>query len=101
MLVHAIVYGDTRTTAWLIEKGADVNAQMLDVLNVDTFAESAGVPAATATLVAKIGWLATLARNKVTQDATTQTLRNDADGADVAASAISDDGTDFVKNEWT
>ncbi len=25
MLVHAIVYGDTRTTAWLIEKGADVN----------------------------------------------------------------------------
>jgi hypothetical protein len=79
---------------------ADVNTQVLDVLATDTFAESAGVPAATATLVAKIGWLATLARNKITQTANTQTLRNDADGADVATAAVSDDGTTATRAEW-
>jgi hypothetical protein len=78
-----------------------VNDQVLDVLNTDTFVESAAVPAATATLVAKIGWLTTLARNKLTQTATTQTIRNDGDSGDIATSAVSDDGTTFTRAEWT
>jgi hypothetical protein len=80
---------------------AEVNAEVLDVLNTDTFAEPAGVPAATASLVDKIGWLMALARNKITQTATTQTLRNDADGADIATSTVSDNGTTFTRGEWT
>jgi hypothetical protein len=80
---------------------AEVNAEVLDVLNTDTFAEPAGVPAATASLVDKIGWLVALARNKITQTATTQTLRNDADGADIATSTVSDNGTTFTRGEWT
>jgi hypothetical protein len=80
---------------------ADVNAEVVDALSTDTYAEPAAVPAATATLAAKVGWLAALARNKVTQTATTQTLRNDADSADVATSTVSDDGTTYTRGEFT
>ena len=80
---------------------AEVNTEVLDVLNVDTFAELSGVPAATSTIVDKINWLFALARNKGTQTSTTKTLRNDADSADIATSAISDDGTTFTRNEWS
>lgn len=80
---------------------AQVNTEVLDVLNTDTFAESGGVVAATASLVAKVGWLCTLARNRITQTASTQTLRNDADNADIATAAVSDDGTTAERSEWT
>ncbi len=80
---------------------AEIKTQVVAALNTDTYAESAAVPAATATLVAKIAWLATLARNKILQTATTQTLRNDADTVTVATAAVSDDGTTFIRNEWT
>lgn len=79
---------------------AQVNAQVVDALLTDTYAEPAAVPAATASLVEKIGWLTALARNKVTQTATTQTLRNDADSGSIATAAVSDDNTTFIRNEW-
>ena len=79
---------------------AQVNAEMVDTLNVDTYAESASVPAATASLVDKIRWLATVSRNKITQTATTQLVRNDADGATVGTSTVSDDGTTFTRGEF-
>ncbi len=80
---------------------ADVNAQVLDVLNTDTFAEPSAVPAATATLVDKISWIYTVSRNKMTQTSTTTTLRNDADSANIATSTVSDDGTTYTKGEYT
>jgi len=80
---------------------AQVNAEVVDALATDTYAEPAAVPAATASLKDKIGWLFTLARNKATQTATTTTLRNDADGADIATSAVSDDATTFTRGEWS
>ena len=80
---------------------AAVNAEVLDVLNVDTFAEPAAIPAATASLVDKLSWIYTLNRNKLTQTATTLTVRNDADGADIAASTVSDDATTFTRGEYT
>lgn len=80
---------------------ADVNAEVVDAINVDTYAEPTSVPAATSSLAAKIRWLFALSRNKVTQDATTQTLRNDADSANVATSAVSDDGTTMTRGEWS
>ena len=79
---------------------AAVNAEVVDALATDTYVESAGVVAATATLAAKISWLATLARNKITQTATTQALRNDADAANIATAAVSDDGTTATRAEW-
>lgn len=48
-----------------------------------------------------LGWLVALARNKVTQTATTTALRNDADGADLSTSTVSDDGTTYTRGEWT
>jgi hypothetical protein len=80
---------------------AQVNAEVLDVVNTDTFAEVSAVPAANAPLTSKIGWLFALARNKLTQTATTTTLRNDADSGNIATASVSDDGTTFTRAEWS
>lgn len=63
---------------------ADVNAEVLDVLNTDTFAEPGqeAMPATT-TLVKKIGYLYKALRNKITNDGSTVKLYND-DGTTVA-----------------
>jgi S-methylmethionine-dependent homocysteine/selenocysteine methylase len=80
---------------------ADVNAEVLDVLATDTFAEAGSVPAATSTLKDKINWLFALARNKLTQTATTTTLRNDADSGNIGTSTVSDDSTTLTRSEWS
>lgn len=79
---------------------ADVNAEVVDALATDTYAEVAGVVAATSSLKDKINWMFALSRNKLTQTANTQTLRNDADGASIATAAVSDDGTTATRDEW-
>lgn len=89
------------TTALGTTAKSEVNAEVLDVIATDTFAELAAVPAATSTLKDKINWLFALSRNKITETSTTQTLRNDADGANIATAAISDDATTFTRAEWT
>ena len=66
-----------------------------------TMTELAGVPAVTASALSALQWVFLLSRNKITQSATTQTLRNDADGASIATSTVSDDGTTFTRNEFT
>jgi hypothetical protein len=80
---------------------ADVNAQMLDVFTVDTFAEPSSVPPATSTLVDMIHWNFTVARNKLEQTSTTTTLRNDADSANIATSTVSDNGSTFTRGEYS
>lgn len=62
--------------------------------------EVTDVPPATSTMKQRIGWLFALARNKVLQTATTQTLRNDGDTDDIATAGHSDDGTTYTRNEW-
>jgi hypothetical protein len=37
---------------------------------------------------------------KITQNATTQTLRNDADSAAIGSSSVTDDGTTFTRGEF-
>jgi hypothetical protein len=78
----------------------DVNVEVVDALATDTYAESATVPAATATLAAKISWLGTLARNKIEQTATTQTVRADDTTTAIATAAVSDNGTTAIRNEF-
>jgi hypothetical protein len=78
---------------------ADVNAEVLDVLTVDTFAEPSSVPAATSSIKDKLNYLFVWRRNKVTQTATTTLLRNDADAATIATTTVADDGTTFTKSE--
>jgi hypothetical protein len=79
---------------------ASVNAEVVDALATDTYAEPSAPPAATASIAAKISWNCALARNKITQTATTQTLRNDADSGNISTAAVSDDGTTFTRAEW-
>ena len=79
---------------------ASVNAEVLDVLNTDTFAEPAqGAPAATATLVAKIGHLYKAYRNRKTQTSTTWSLYNDDAVTVDHKSTVSDDGTTATRGE--
>jgi hypothetical protein len=78
---------------------AQVNAEVVDVIRTDTQAELVAVPTANAPLSRKIDWLFMLARNKMLQTATTFTLRNDTDSADVGIGTVSDDGTVFVRDK--
>ncbi len=53
----------------LLATPAQVNAQVLDVCNVDTFAEPGqGAPGATISIFAKIGYIYKFLRNKITND---------------------------------
>lgn len=80
---------------------AQVNTEVVDVLFTDTTTEPTSVPASTASLAAKISWVYTLGRNKLTQTATTQTLRNDGDSLTIGTSTVSDDTTTFTRGEFT
>ena len=80
---------------------AQVNAEVLDVLNTDTFAELGTIPAATTTLVNKITFLYMLARNQVEQTSTTMTLRADDTTTAVGTASTSDNGTTATKGEFS
>lgn len=87
--------------------GADPRAATADA-NVTQFngtaisdAELSGVPAANASLDKKIRWLFLLARNRITQTATTQTVFADDGTTTVATSTVSDNGTTATRGELT
>jgi hypothetical protein len=80
---------------------ADAANEIRDAVWAQTMTEPSSVIGWTGTLKAAIEWLVSLARNKITQSSTTQTLRNDADSATIATSTVSDDGTTFTRGEWT
>lgn len=75
-----------------------VSATGLDAV---VMVEPTAPPAVTGTLRAALAWLLALSRNKITQTGTTSVLRNDADGANIASSTVSDDGTTFTRGEWS
>lgn len=79
---------------------SDVNAEVVDVLATDTYAEPGqGAPAATASIAAKINYLYKAWRNKKTQTSTTFNLfADDATTVDHTATA-SDDLTTFTFGE--
>lgn len=78
-----------------------INAQVVDGLSVDTYAEPGSVPAATASITDKLSWIYTISRNKATQTSTTKTIRNDGDAGDIATAAISDAAGTFTRDEYT
>ena len=79
---------------------AQVNTEVVDALNVDTYAEpGTGAPAATNTLVAKIGYLYKFLRNRMTQTATTLSVYGDDAVTVHHTVTVSDDGTTFDRGE--
>lgn len=81
---------------------ADVNAQVIDVLNTDTYSSDlSSPPAASSTIFDKIHWLFMLARNKRTSTSTQEKLYKD-DGTTVAGtSTVSDDSTTATRGEYS
>ncbi len=80
---------------------AQVNAEIVDALSTDTYAEPSSVPAANASIVAKLGWLFTLGRNKITQTDSTQTVYADNGSTPIATATVSDDGTTATRNKMS
>ena len=79
---------------------ADVNAEVVDALATDTYAEPGqGAPAATASIAAKINYLYKSWRNKKTQTSTTWNLFADDTTTVDQKSTVSDDGTTATKGE--
>ena len=79
---------------------AEVNAEVVDCLNTDTYVEPVqGTPPATASLAAKIGQLYKNYRNRKTTTSTQESLYNDDALTVDHKSALSDDGTTFSKGE--
>jgi hypothetical protein len=80
---------------------AAVNAEMLDVLTVDTFAEPGqGAPAATTTIERKIAYVFKFLRNRVTSTATQVSVYNDAGAVIDHKSTVSDDLTTYDRGEF-
>ncbi len=92
--------GPVQTQVLGTQAKADVNAEVVDALATDTYAEpSQEAPAATNTLAKKIGYLFKAWRNKSTQTATTYSLYAD-DAVTVDQKATTgDDATTFTKGE--
>jgi hypothetical protein len=79
---------------------AQVNAEVVDALNVDTYAEPGQAsPAATATLVTKIGYLYKAWRNRHTQTSSEYALYADDGTTKDQKSSVSDNGTTFDRAE--
>lgn len=94
-LTNAPTAGDLTATM-----KASVNAEVLDVLNTDTFAEPGqGNPPATATLVQKIGYLYKAWRNRSTVTSSEYALYADNGTTKDQEAAVSDDGTTFERAE--
>lgn len=79
---------------------AQVNAEVVDALNTDTYAEPGQEsPGATVSLAKKIGYIYKFLRNKITQTSTTLSVyADDATTVDQKAT-ISDDGTTYTRGE--
>lgn len=96
-------------TADAIATGAiDADALATDAVNeiadgvLDrSITEPSGVFTWPATLRTIIRWMGALSRNKLAQSSSTQTLRNDADGADIATASVSDAAGTTTRGEWT
>lgn len=79
---------------------AEVNAEVVDALSTDTYAEPGqGAPGATIALSAKIGYLFKAWRNRTTQTASEYALYADDGTTKDHEAAVSDDGTTLDRGE--
>lgn len=88
------------TATWNATALASINAQVVDGLNVDTYAEPGqGAPGATLSLAAKIGFLYKAWRNRSTQTASQYSLYNDDASTVDHKASFSDNGTTADRGE--
>jgi hypothetical protein len=90
----------TFTLGLTTQMKADVNAQVVDVVNVDTIPELSSIPTATPTIKQALMMLYMALRNKGTSTSVTRKLFNNA-GTEVGGAIVSDDGTTFTKEKFS
>jgi len=102
--VEATVDSDTGGISFafkIMDTPSLVNTEILDVLNVDTFAEPGQeAPGATVSLVKKIGYLYKAWRNKKDNDGTTRNLYNDDAATVDQKSSVSEAAGTVTTGEW-
>jgi len=80
---------------------AEINAEVLDVLNTDTFSELTAIPGATTTLTNMIRLLYLHLRNRVVQSGASQTIYADDNSTPVGSANAWDDGTSAEKGKFS
>ena len=95
--ISATVNSVTAATHHNFQIEAEVDANTFSV----SCTEPTAVVAASPTIQAAISWLLTLARNKITQSSTTQTLLADNGTTPIATASVSDDGSTFTRGEFS
>lgn len=81
--------------------GTGMESGAVDAIWAKTMAELAAVPGATATVLAALIWVFTLARNEGDQTSTKKTIYKNDKITPLANSVISSDGTTFKRGEFT
>lgn len=76
---------------------AQVKAQVVEALNTDTYSEITSVPVGAATIQQMINFIYALSKNKLVQTASTVSVRNSADNANIASGSVSDVGGTFTR----
>jgi hypothetical protein len=82
---------DLRSAIAATELDASDLSDIASAVWVRAGSDPATVPAVNAGMGAKLDWLTAMSRNKITQTSSVQSLRNDADAADIASAALSFD----------
>ena len=95
--------GNVTAHALATQAKTDVNAEVLDVVNVDTYAEPSAAPSFPMTITTMARWItARLLHKQITSSAAgTDRLRNAADGADVATATFTDAAQVFTRGKYT
>lgn len=75
---------------------AQINAEMVDVIRIDSLAELTSVPSATPSLDRALMFLYMALRNEMTVTASQQNIKNNA-GTVIASATLSDDSTTFTR----
>ena len=91
------------TAAAIATDAIDADALAADAVTEiwpQAMSELSAAPAVTGTVLQALEWIFLLARNKMTQTASTQTLLKDDGSTTLSTSAVSDNGTTFTRGEW-
>lgn len=95
------VWSASLPAAYVLPQAGARMLQAFDSLEIDAHPEPTAVPAANATLQHKLDWLYMLARNKLTQTASTQSVFADGGSVIIASGAVSDDGSLFTRGKYS
>lgn len=92
-------------TAAAVATGAiDADALASDAVTeiwAKAMSELSAVPAVNGTVLEALSWIFTIARNKITQTSTTQTVFKDDGSTTLATSTVSDNGTTATRGEFS